>query len=165
MRRAINPSAGVWWAIGIGAAVGLTASLAILQDARASAALRKTVDEARLPEPSFAMQLPRSAAEFATLDAVICECVSGLNLTDTGQPSGQPSGPGAVSEQELHDAIVLCAAKKLYPTFPWPPMTGDNPSTAELWSSLSVLAYRAMAMSLCAAVPQTNPARSPRRIS
>lgn len=156
-------SNSVWWAIGVGAAVGGLASYVILQDARTSAALGKAVDEVRLPEPSFAMQLPRDAAEFATLDEVICGCIRGLNLTDTGQPSTHPSGPGAVSPEEVQAAVVLCAAQKLYPTFPWPPMPGDHPSVSELWSSLSTLAYRAIATSICATTPQSNPARSLRR--
>jgi len=143
----------LWWAAAIGATVGGALSYAVISDAKASAALSKAVDEVRLPEPSFAMQLPRSAAEFATLESLVCDCVRNYKPTD-----------GAQSEEERTDALVRCTALRLYPNFPWPPMTGDHPSTSELWQTLAVLVRRQTATAACAPAPVTNPSHFRRRV-
>jgi len=149
-----------WWiAIGTGLTVGGVLSYAIMSDARAAAAVNKAISEVRLPEPSFAMQVPRTAAEFATLDAVVCDCVRAYKPTDPGAPRGTAPPAGAQSEDERTDELVRCAAARLYPTFPWPPMPGDHPSTTELWDTLAVLVRRQTATAACAAVPVSNPYR------
>ena len=150
----------LWWAAGIGAVVGTALGAAVLSDARASAAVGKLVEEARLPEPSFAMQLPRNAAEFATLEALVCDCMR-IKPLDPGAPTTTPTELGAQTEEERTEALVHCVAARLYPSFPWPPMAGDHPSASELWDTLAVLVRRQHATAACGAV--TNP-RSTRRL-
>lgn len=150
-----------WTAVATGVVVGGAIGWLIVQDARATEAVHKFVAETRLPEPSFAMKLPRTAAEFATLDSLVCECLATYAPKDTGQPTAQPSDAGAVSEDERVEAVVDCVARRLYPQFPWPPMVGDHPSTAELWATLETLTHRALATASCG-VPAPNPFRETR---
>lgn len=121
-------------------------------------AARKALDTAsktigdtglRLPEPGYAMVLPESDDDFATLDEVICECGSGI--------------VSAADPEDFVDDIVGeirdCVAERLYPDFPWPPMTGDHPTTAKLYAELEVLARKALATAtICPEAPvQTGP--------
>lgn len=154
----------VWWAVGIGAVVGTALGAVVMSDARASAAIGKIVQEARLPEPSFAMQLPRTAAEFSTLEALVCDCMRTARPVDPGAPTTSTTGIGAQSEDERTDMLVRCVAARLYPGFPWPPMTGDHPSATELWDTLAVIVRRQYATAACTGAPVTNPRFSRSRV-
>lgn len=114
---------------------------------------KKAIDDAgkatgglgiRLPDPSYAMLVPESDEEFATLDDLICEC-------------GGPIVAGADPESFVDDIVGEirdCVAERLYPDFPWPPMSGDHPTAAKLYGELEVLARRALATAtICPPAP------------
>lgn len=98
------------------------------------------VDDLRIPDPSYAMQIAETDDEFATLDDLICECGAPLILAI------DPNADDEAVVAEIRD----CVAKKLYPQFPWPPVSGDHPTVSQLYSELSLLARRAFATaSIC----------------
>ncbi len=88
----------------------------------------------RLPDPSYAVELPSTAEQFATLDELVCEC-------------GHLATPQAVATDEelVVTGVRDCVLAKLYPDFPWPPIPGDHPTVARLFSEVEVIARRAVA--------------------
>lgn len=136
MRAKRNPKA---WkvALGIvaGVVVGGAAGYAIARSRLGKKAI-DTVDQTglRLPDPSFAMELPVSEDQFALLDELVCEC-------------GEPVIAKATDQTEL-DVVVSeitdCVMHELYPQFPWPTVPGDHPTVGQLQTEVGVLARRAV---------------------
>jgi hypothetical protein len=133
------------WAAAAGAAIGGVVGYLVIRDAAAQDAIANIAGRIRLPRPGFAMQLPRTADEFTTLESLVCECRD-TQIFDSGEPPEAHVSAGATSDDERATAITDCAARRLYPHFPWPPIPGDHPSASELYETLSVLAHRSLAM-------------------
>lgn len=125
------------WPVGVGVVVGSVVGFTLLQDARAQAALTAAAEGVRLPEPGFAMQVPTTAQEFEILQAIVCEC-----MQDKPPQEGRPI-------DDIADELTLCAAKRLYRNFPWPPVPGDHPTTATLWGTIDVMVRRSLALADC----------------
>jgi len=88
----------------------------------------------RLPDPSYAVELPSTAEQFATLDELVCECGS-LATPQTV----------AADEEFVVTSVRDCVLAKLYPDFVWPPIPGDHPTVARLFAEVEVIARRAVA--------------------
>lgn len=152
--------------IGLGVAAGLAAGGAAGYFFAVTRAGRKALQAAedvitdsgiRLPDPSFAMELPYTEEQFNVLDDLVCEC---------GAPVVSAAGPEATIDA-ITTQIQECMAAKLYPDFSWPPISGDHPTAAQLYTELGVVARRALASAeICprpipsptnVPIPQTNP--------
>lgn len=139
-------------AVGLLAAGGVGYIIASTRAARrAISDAEKVIEDAnlRLPDPSFAMEVPYTDDQFAILDELICEC---------GAPIVASASPDATLD-EVGSAIQACVANELYPQFPWPPIPGDHPSASQLYVELGVLARRAVANArICPDTPALPPA-------
>jgi hypothetical protein len=87
---------------------------------------KKAVEGVRLPKPDFMMHLPDSETDYATLGTVICECA-------TLHPDPDP------------EILRNCVLSELYPDFPWPPIPGDHPTVAQLWTIVDYQVTRSAA--------------------
>lgn len=125
------------WAVAAGTVVGGALGYAIVRDARAHEALSKAVENVRLPEPDFAMQVPTTAQEFETLQGLVCTC-----MREHPPQEGRPL-------DEIADEMTLCVARRLYRSFAWPPVTGDHPTVSELWGTIGVMTRRSLALGDC----------------
>lgn len=138
-RRRRNPEARPWWHYGIavaaGAGAGAFASYMLARDETIGEPIVIADDiQIRLPQPSMKMVLPEQLEEFDLLDELVCEI---------GEPLISDAAPGTTADEvvrELQKRIAL----ELYPEFPWPPMSGDNPTVEQLWNELGFLARRAV---------------------
>lgn len=135
-----------------GVAVGGTAGYLIATTRYARKALQ-SINESdwRLPDPSFAVELAETPEQFALLDELVCEC---------GAPILQAATPETTIGEAM-DAIQACMAKQLYPTFQWPPVSGDHSSVHQLWSDLGLIARRAVVESEICPVPVPSPTNIP----
>lgn len=144
-----------FWAVVAGSMFGAAVAYALVDDAKTKALIERGRQfglPLRLPQPGFAMQLPTSAEEFALLEEQLCACVASYARPSDGDPTLSDADYGAPPTQdELVGHMASCGANHLYPNFPWPPITGDHPSVAELWSDLRILARRALATGACTA--------------
>ncbi len=118
---------------------------------QAIAAAEEAIEGARLPDPSFAMDLPYTEAQFKLLDDLVCEC---------GDPIIEASSPN-ITIDDLSQQIQDCMALELYPDFPWPPMAGDHPSVTQLYAELGVIARRALATGKICPSPLPSPTEIP----
>lgn len=92
------------------------------------------VDNIRLPQPAMKMMLPETIEEFETINEVICEA---------GQAFIDDAPPGTTADEviaKIRDHVL----REFYPQFPWPPISGDNPTVAQLWTEVGVLVRRAV---------------------
>ena len=155
---------GSWaWAVITGSIVGGAIAYTIVTDAKAQALLergRQIGLPLRLPQPGFAMQLPMTREEFEVIEQQLCGCIPSFTRPADGDPTlAAPGSEAPPTLDELVDHMVSCTAHRLYPTFPWPPIAGDNPSVSVLWGDLRTLARHALANDRCTG-PLPNP--SPR---
>lgn len=115
----------------LGIMAGTLAGYAYSESKAATRALargRKAVKKAgiRLPKPDFAVTLPVTVEHFGLLDEAVCQCAQSV----------QQTSPGLELNEFIH-AVRDCVAQMLYPDFPWPPVPGDHPSVAQLWTILT----------------------------
>lgn len=96
--------------------------------------LPSQIKDIRLPQPDFAMKLPEEPEDYEIIDQIVCECVSMIT--------------GATPETIVEET-QMCAAKKLFPDFPWPPISGDHPSVSTLWTILGYQASRSITTNGC----------------
>lgn len=141
----------------VGALVGGGLGYLVLSNERMAAAATKAIETARLPEPSFAMALPRTAAEYDLLQGVVCDCIATYVPEDSGEPPAAHVHAGAISEDEYAEGLTYCVARRLYSKFPWPPMPGDHPTTPMLWNTIDVLVRRALGLGACGTAKIENP--------
>jgi hypothetical protein len=139
MSRRRRNQQGINWGLvaGVGAGLVVIGTVGYLVgSSRLGKKALDVVDESglRIPDPSFAMELPENPEQFMTLDELVCEC--GAPIVKTASES--------TDLQTVVDAISDCVVKKLYPQFPWPTVTGDHPSVAQLQTEVGVLARRAV---------------------
>jgi hypothetical protein len=102
----------------------------------------------RLPQPDYAMMVPETADEFATLDDLVCQC--GAPIVARAHTEDSP--------ELVADEIRDCVANMLYPDFPWPPMAGDHPTSEQLYTELGLIARRALATATICPDPRALPA-------
>lgn len=124
---------GLVGGLAVGSAVGYAVAVTRL-GRRAVSAAEDAVDEVRLPDPSYAVELAQTPEGFDLLDEMICEC-------------GDPVLAAASADLSLESAteqIQQCLASGLYPDFPWPPISGDHPTAHQLWGELGLLARQAL---------------------
>ena len=151
-----------WWIpVAVGTVAGGSLGYFAMQNDRLAAAARKTIETARLPEPSFAMALPRTAAEYQILASVVCNCIDSYVPEDPGEPPAAHVHAGAMTEDEYAEGLSMCVARRLYSKFPWPPVPGDHPTTTMLWSTIDVLVRRALGLGECGNPKIENPSRRP----
>jgi hypothetical protein len=143
----------------VGALVGGGLGYLVLRDERIAAAASKAIETARLPEPSFAMALPRTAAEYEILQGVVCDCIATYVPEDPGEPPAAHMHAGALSEDEYAAGLTLCVGKRLYSKFPWPPMSGDHPTATMLWNTIDVLVRRSLGLGECGTAKIENPSQ------
>lgn len=139
MKRRRNNEKRPWWHYGVasvaGASAGAIAAYLIGREEKITEPIVISEDiQVRLPQPSTKMMFAEDLDEFALLDEIICEI---------GEPLINDAPPGTTADEvvrELQKRIAL----ELYPDFPWPPMSGDNPTVEQLWHELGFLARRAV---------------------
>lgn len=139
MSRRRNEDRLPWWHYGFaglaGAGVGALGAYLLGRDEKITDPIVIDDDiQVRLPQPSTKMMLAEDLDEFALLDELVCEI---------GEPLVYDAPPGTTADEvvrELQKRIAL----ELYPDFPWPPMSGDNPTVEQLWHELGFLARRAV---------------------
>jgi len=124
-------------ALGIGAGVVIGGAVGYLVAGsrigrKAFAAIDK--EGYRLPDPSYAVEMPYSEEQFEVLDELVCEC---------GAPLVKAASETTTID-ELTNEIRLCMARELYPDFDWPPVTGDHPTASQLFSELGFVARKAL---------------------
>ena len=134
-------SPGTKIALGLvgGVVVGGAAGYLIANTRHARRALKAAQDvladpSLRLPDPSFAVELAYSEEQFALLDDLVCEC---------GTPAVK-SATESTTVDEVVQQIQSCMAEQLYPSFTWPPISGDHPTVAQLYGELGLIARRAV---------------------
>lgn len=131
-----------------GVAVGGTIAYFVVRSRYGQAALGTAHEWAddtgiRLPDPSYAVELPGTADQFQTLDEIVCEC----GQTVTAQQV-------VADEEAVVTSIRDCVLAKLYPDFDWPPIPGDHPSVSRLFAEVEVISRRAVAEdAICPSVP------------
>lgn len=115
--------------------------------AQAADHAKQVVGTLRVPRPDFVMTIPRTEVELDTIDAHLCECVSGVDLD--------------AAPDSLVSSLQMCLATRLYPDFPWPPAPGDHESAMQLWLLLEYrirsLANTSDLVRLCAPKPSIEP--------
>lgn len=150
--RVQNPSGAVI-AIGIvgGVALGGLLVYALLErkqiEALRAQAAAMLPTGLRLPRPDVWVHLPNEADDYHRLDATICDCVASLP---------------AMAPDELVEAARMCAARDLFPDFPWPPIMHDHDSVHTLWAILGFLAGRAVTLQVCPVSTPTTTTIQPR---
>jgi hypothetical protein len=135
----MNPKLTVTLGVLAGVAVGGAAGYYVATTRRGRRAIRAAEDvisksDLRLPDPSYAVELPYTDENFQILDELVCEC-------------GEPVINAATQTSTIDDVtsqIQLCMARELYPDFAWPPVAGDHPTVSQLWAELAVVARRAV---------------------
>lgn len=139
MKRRRNAERRPWWHYGVaglaGAGAGAIGAYLFARDEKITDPIVIDDDiQVRLPQPATKMMLAEDLDEFALLDELVCEL---------GEPLVYDAPPGTTADEvvrELQRRIAL----ELYPDFPWPPMSGDNPTVEQLWHELGFLARRAV---------------------
>ena len=147
--RRRNTEGRPWWHYGLATAAGVGAGAfagyLLGREETITAPIVISDDiQVRLPQPSTKMMFAEDLDEFMLLDELVCEI---------GEPLVNDAPPGTTADEvvrELQKRIAL----ELYPDFPWPPMSGDNPTIEQLWHELGFLARKAIVTgSIC---PQEN---------
>jgi hypothetical protein len=82
----------------------------------------------RIPHPEYAMIVPKTQEELDTVDEALCDCYN-----------KNKDSLGNAATEVIVTTLQLCTAKSLYSDFPWPPMSGDNPTVEKLWD---IIEYR-----------------------
>lgn len=139
MKQRRNAETRPWWHYGVasiaGAGAGAFAAYLIGRDEAITAPIVISDDiQIRLPQPSTKMMVAEDLDEFTLLDELVCEI---------GEPLISDAPPGTTADEVVRD-LQKRIALELYPDFPWPPMSGDNPTVEQLWHELGFLARRAV---------------------
>lgn len=139
MKRRRNGEKRPWWhygiAAGAGAGAGALGAYMLAREEKVTAPIVIADDiQIRLPQPSMKMVIPEHLEEFNLLDELVCEIA---------EPLISDAPPGTTADEVVRE-LQKRLALELYPEFPWPPMSGDNPTVEQLWHELGFLSRRAV---------------------
>jgi hypothetical protein len=127
-----NKVAFILGALGAGAGLGVGYWIATTKSARDAA--DKLTQGWRIPQPDFRVHVPEEPNDFQRLDDEICDCAEPI-LAEVAEDA---------DFSVVIDEIRLCVARRLYPDLEWPPVPGDHPSVAQLWSEVGFMVRRAI---------------------
>lgn len=149
-----NKTAFVLGVLSAAAGLGVGYWIATTKEAREAA--DELTKGWRLPEPNFRVHLPEIPDDFQRLDDEICDCAEPM-LEEI---------PDDADFTVVVDEIRLCVARRLHPDLEWPPVPGDHPSVAQLWSEIGFMVRRALVTdSICdSPVPPPHPIPIPSEV-